>query len=403
MNKADYKEATEILIENITPVGTRMARLEDLYGQILAEDLVSKEDVPYFAKSPYDGYAFRSADTQASSKENPVTFRVIENIKAGQCAGQEVTGNTAIRLMTGAPLPKGADAICKYEDTSFTESTVTLFHPYSAGENVITVGEDIKKGTVLATKGTRVDIGIMGTASSLGMNEMKVYKRPVAGILSTGDEIADPEEDLPYGKIRNSNRYTIAAALQNLGFDTLYLGRAEDDVNEIAGLIAKGEKECDVIISTGGVSVGDYDLVPDAMEQTGYRILVKGVNMKPGMACAYGVRDGKLMLGLSGNPASSLTNLQCICAPALRKMTGLCDYRHKPIQMTLKKDFRKGSGSVRFIRGTLDFGEGKVFLTAPKEQGNIVISSAINCNAYGIIPADVSPLLSGEIIEGFLF
>ena len=125
--------------------------------------------------------------------------------------------------------------------------------------------------------------------------------------------------------------------------------------------------------------------------------------MKPGMACAYGVRDGKLLLALSGNPASSLTNLQCICTTALRKLTGLGDYRHKIIQMTLKKDFKKGSNAVRFIRGALELKEGKAFLNASYDQGNIVISSAINCNAYGIIPPNVSPVLSGETVEGFVF
>lgn len=403
MGKTDYKEATELLIENVSPIGTCMAGLDDLYGRILAEDLLAGEDVPYFAKSPYDGYAFRADDTSDCSKETPVTLKVIENIKAGQCAKNEVISGTAVRLMTGAPLPKGADAICKYENTFFTESEVTLFRPYAAGENVITIGEDFKKGTVLATKGTRVDIGIIGTASSLGFNEIKVYKRPIAGILSTGDEIVDPEEEMPYGKIRNSNRYTIAAALNQLGFDTVYLGRADDNVTAIAELISKGEKIADIIVSTGGVSVGDYDLVPDAMEQKGYRIFTRGVNMKPGMACAYGVRDGKLLFALSGNPASSLTNLQCICAPALRKLIGLSDYGHKVIQMTLKKDFKKGSNAVRFIRGALELKEGKAFLNASYDQGNIVISSAINCNAYGIIPPNVSPVLSGETVEGFLF
>ena len=402
MGKTDYKEAMELLIENVSPIGTCMVGLDDLYGRILAEDLLSGEDVPYFAKSPYDGYAFRAGDTSECSKENPVTLKVIENIKAGQCAKNEVISGTAVRLMTGAPLPKGADAICKYEDTSFTESEVTIFRPYAAGENVIMIGEDFKKGTVLATKGTRVDIGIIGTASSLGFNEIKVYKRPVAGILSTGDEIVDSEEEMPYGKIRNSNRYTIAAALNQLGFDTVYLGRADDNVTAIAELISKGEEIADIIISTGGVSVGDYDLVPDAMEGSGYEILVRGVRMKPGMACADGLKEGKVMLALSGNPASSLTNLQCICYPALKKLAGYRDYDHKLIKLKLKNECKKAGKGTRFLRGRLELTDGEAFLDFPKEQGNVVISSAAFCNAYGIVADMQAPVPAGTLVDAFL-
>ena len=402
MNKIDYHEATEMLIRNVTPIGICTVDVNNMQGRILAEDIIAEENVPYFAKSPYDGYAFYSGDTSGASKENPVTLKVIENIKAGQPARLEITENTAIRIMTGAPIPEGADAICKYEDTEFTETEVTLFRSYGPGENVITIGEDIRRGTVLAKAGTVIDIGIIGTAASLGLNELKVYKIPVAGIISTGDEIADLNEDLPFGKIRNSNSHTIAAALKNLGFCTKYLGRAKDDVNEIAALITKGEADCDIIISTGGVSVGDYDLVPDAMKLKGYNILAEGVIMKPGMACAYGIRDGKLLLALSGNPASALTNLQCVCAPALRKLTGLGKYRHKIIPMILKRDFKKGSNSIRFIRGMTDYEDGRVILNVSPDQGNIVISSAIGCNAYGMIPPGQAPVLSGETIEGFI-
>ncbi|MCR4842242.1 MAG: molybdopterin molybdotransferase MoeA [Eubacterium sp.] len=402
MGKCDYKYATEVLVNNVVPTGICSVGLNELYGRILAEDLVAEENVPAFARSPYDGYAFRACDTAGASEERPVTFKVIENIRAGQVAEKEVTENTAIRLMTGAPIPKGADAVCKYEDTVFTDTEVTISAGYKSGANVVAEGEDIKLGTTLAKAGTRIDIGIIGTAASLGLSAVKVYIKPKAGIISTGDEIVAPGEELPYGKIRNSNSHTIAAALRQLGFETVYLGHARDDVDEICDLIARGEEDCDLIVSTGGVSVGDYDLVPDAMEKKGYSIPVGGVKMKPGMACAYGVKDGRLMLGLSGNPASSLTNLQCVCAPALRKMTGLSEYGHRLIKMELADDFRKGSNGVRFIRGRLDFVDGRVVLRASQDQGNIVMSSVIDCNAYGIIAPDRAPVYAGEIIDGFI-
>ncbi len=402
MKKCDHREAMEMLIENTVPVDISFAGLDNMYARILAEDMIAKENVPAFARSPYDGYAFRACDTLKASKEEPVTLKVIESIRAGQVAGNEVVQNTAIRLMTGAPIPRGADSVCKYEDTVFTQQEVQISRAYSCGENVVAVGEDIKKGSTLAKAGERIDVGIIGTAASLGIKNIRVYRKPLAGIISTGDELVSADEELQCGRIRNSNSHTIAAALGQMGIDSIYLGHAKDDLSEIENLITKGEDSCDVIISTGGVSVGDYDLVPGAMEKKGYRILAEGVKIKPGMACAYGIKDGRLMLGLSGNPASSLTNLRCICAPALRKLTGLGAYRHRIIKLALAEDFKKESRGVRFVRGRADFEDGKVVLRIPEDQGNIVISSVIGCNAYGIIPGDRIPLSAGQMIDGFL-
>ncbi|MCR5002377.1 MAG: molybdopterin molybdotransferase MoeA, partial [Lachnospiraceae bacterium] len=306
-----------------------------------------------------------------------------------------------IRLMTGAPIPEGSDAVCKYEDTDYTEEAVSLKREYRPGENIIRAGEDIKKGTLLIKAGSLIDAGMMGTMASLGVMKVKVCKRPLAGIISTGDELVDAASIPGPGMIRNSNRYTMAAALKGIGIDTVYLGHARDDTEETKRLIEKGEK-CDIIISTGGVSAGDHDLVPDAMEEAGFEFLVRGVRIKPGMACAYGLKDGKLMLALSGNPASSLTNLQCICYPALKKLAGYRDYDHKLIKMKLKDECKKAGKGTRFLRGRLDIIEGGAFLAAPLDQGNVVISSAIGCNAYGILTDMRAPLLSGSVIEGFL-
>ena len=407
-NKTGYEEAKDILISNVQVIGTEKAGIDSLIGRILAEDIRAGEDVPGFDRSPYDGYAFKASDTAGTDEEHGVTLKVIENIRAGQVPVHSVTDGTAIRLMTSAPLPDGADAICKYEDVEEVVSddnkflAVNIKRQYCTGENVIRAGEDIKKGTLLAHRGSFIDTGLIGTMASLGISGAAVYKRPVAGIISTGDEVVDICGDVPAGKIRNSNRYTIAAALSGIGMDSIYLGHAGDDRNDMKELILRGADECDLVISTGGVSAGDYDIVPYAMEDAGYEIPVHGVRIKPGMACAYGVKDGKLMLALSGNPASSLTNLQCVCMPALRKLCGLSEYDHKMIRMRLKNDFNKGSTGTRFIRGRLVIENGEAVLDASNEQGNIVISSTIGCNAYAIMPAGNGMLRAGDTVEGFL-
>ncbi len=399
---AAFKDAIGILTENIGVAGYEETELVSAAGRVLAEDIKAAENVPAFDRSPYDGYAFRAQDTAGACDEDPITLKVIENIRAGEVPKNSVIKGTAIRLMTGAPLPEGADAICKYEDTDFTDTAVTLYREYRPDDNVIRAGEDIKKGTLLATAGMVIDTGLIATMASFGMTAVKVFKKPVAGIISTGDEVVDISAIPGPGKIRNSNRYMIAAAVESIGFDTVYLGHANDSVEDIKALTDKGYRECDIMISTGGVSVGDYDLVPDAMEAAGFKIMAHGVGMKPGMACAYGLKEGKVMLALSGNPASSLTNLQCICYPALKKLAGYRDYDHKLIKLKLKNECKKAGKGTRFLRGRLEMIDGEAYLDFPKEQGNVVISSAIGCNAYGIVADMKAPVPAGTLVDAFL-
>ncbi len=406
MKKMDYEEAALLLEKTINPVETEDIPIEKCLGRVLGSDITAAENVPSFDRSPYDGYAFRAEDTTDASEAKPVTLRVVENIRAGQMPAQKTESGMATRLMTGAPIPEGANAVCKYEDTEFTDESVTIKNEYKPGDNVVTAGEDIRFGTVVLNKGYRIDAGMMGTLASLGIMSVSVYRMPVAGILSTGDEVVEAGGFLPPGKIRNSNRYTIAAALESIGVQTVYLGQAADTVEDICRLIREGEDKCDMLISTGGVSVGDYDLVPDAMKECGYEIPVRGVAMKPGMACAYGIKkedsNTRLMLGLSGNPASSLTNLQCVCYPAIKKMMGLDQYEHQVVQIKVGDEIKKGAGKgTRFVRGRIAFRDGDIFFDAPSSQGNVVISSAAGCDAYGVVSGLKAPIKTGTKINVF--
>ncbi len=398
----DYTLANELLVKQVHGIDCEMIGIENAYGRVLGEDFVANENVPFFARSPYDGYAFRAADTRDCKEGRSVMLEVIDNIRAGEVSAGTVVPGTAIRLMTGAPVPEGADAICKFEDTIYTDTRVMISRVYQSGENVVAIGEDIKKGTVLAKKGSLIDPGLIGTFASLGITECRVYKKLKVGLFSTGDEVISIEELLSPGKVRNSNRYIIGAALERAGMETVYIGHAADDVGDLCRLIKAGESMCDVIISTGGVSVGDYDLVPEAMLQAGYEVFVRGVDIKPGMACAYGVKGDRLMLALSGNPASALTNLECVCLPALKKMAGFTEYQHTAIKMTLEDELQKGANGIRFVRGRLEYEDGRTVLKASSEQGNTVISSAIGTNAYGIIKDRQGPIPAGTLLDGFV-
>ena len=398
----DYREAISSLLERVRPLGTEIRDIDEAYGRILSEDLIAEENVPSFDRSPYDGYAFRASDTEGASKDNPVTLKITDSIRAGIVRQKEVKKGEAVRLMTGSAIPRGADSVCKFEDTVSDGESVTVFKSYSPGENIVSAGEDITRGTVVAKKGFPVDPGTLGVLSSLGIYSVPLYKRPLAGIITTGDEVVDREEELPYGKIRDTNRYSITAALRRIGIDTVFLGHAGDSIPDITELIKKGEASCDLLISTGGVSVGDYDLIPEVLEKASYGIFLNGIGMKPGMACVFGEKKGFLFLGLSGNPASSVTTLQCICYPALRKMSGRKDYEHEIVQFRAEKDFpKKGGKYTRFLRGRSLIHDGILYLDIPGSQGNSVLSSMVSINAYGIVPALSRPVKKGDVIEGF--
>ena len=320
---APYREARDRAAAAVRPVGTERLPLSACAGRVLAQDLVAAGDVPPFDRSPLDGYVLRAEDSRGASRETPVTLRILEEIPASCVPRRAITEGAASKILTGAPIPEGGNAVVPFERTVFTAETVTLFAPLRSGENIVLTGEDIRRGTLLAASGQRIDAGVMGCLAGQNVVEPLVYRRPRVGILSTGSELVELGHDLPPGKIRDTNRYSMAAAVSQLGAEPVLCGSAADRVEDIARAMERALDECDALITTGGVSVGDYDLTPAAMEAIGAEILFRGVDMKPGMACAYGLRDGKLLCGLSGNPASSVTNYYAVALPAFRRLSGL--------------------------------------------------------------------------------
>ncbi|MBQ8831507.1 MAG: molybdopterin molybdotransferase MoeA [Oscillospiraceae bacterium] len=397
-----YERARELLLSNVSTADTERIPLSECGGRVLAQDLIAQENVPAFDRSPYDGYALRAEDTALASKEHPVTLQILEEIPAGAVPTEEITAGTAAKVLTGAPIPQGADVVVMYEKTEFTDDTVTLFAPLMVGDNIVHAGEDIQKGAVLAKRGTVIDPGLAGTLAAQGVSMPLVYKVPKVAILSTGSELVEANDVPGPGKIRNSNRYMLEAALSRLGCEAVYLGIAVDTVEGISKLLMQGVAECDAVITTGGVSVGDYDLTPAAMEAIGADILLRGVDMKPGMACAYGTKDRKFLCGLSGNPASALTNFYAVALPALKRLTGRREFLPQEINVVLLDGFKKKSPATRFLRGRLDLKDGTVCMELPKDQGNVVLSSTIGCDVMAVVPAGSGPIEAGAVLKGFL-
>lgn len=396
-----FERARQLLLEAVGPVGGETVPLSLCGGRVLAQDLTARENVPRFDRSPYDGFALRGEDTQGASPEEPVTLRILEEVPAGAVPIRTVEPGTAVKVFTGTPIPQGASGVVKFEDTAFDGGHVTLRRPVKPGSNLIRAGEDIRQGELLARQGTVIDPGLAGTLAAQGIATPQVFRTPKVGILSTGSELVEAEDTPGPGKIRNSNRAMLEAAITALGCQPVYLGIAGDRAEEIAAPIREGLDQYDALVITGGVSVGDYDVTPDAMAMAGVTLLFRGVDMKPGMACAYGVREGKPVCGLSGNPASALTNFSTIALPVLRRLAGHCAPIPRTILVTLRKGFGKKSPKTRFLRGKLVLEEGRVYMDLSAEQGNVVLSSAIGCDVMALIPAGSGPVPAGTVLEGF--
>ena len=408
LERPDFITARELLLERTGVTGTEAAMLSGSAGRVLAQEIRAAEDVPGFDRSPYDGYAFRSQDTRGADAFHPVTLSVVDMIAAGDVPHVEITIGTAARIMTGAPVPAGADAIVPYEVTKFSDTEVQIFHEAAEGQNIVRRGEDVRKGELLAAPGIRIDAGLSGVMAAQGVFRPQVYKRPVVGIISTGSELIDEGQSLMNGKIFNSNRYTLEAACASLGCDPVYLGTGRDSAEEIAQLISEGiygPSSCDAVLLSGGVSAGDFDLTPDAMKMAGAEILIKGLDCKPGMAGAYGVIENGApipVLAFSGNPAACMTAFWLVGAPVLRKLSGLCEPRLKEVDCTLLTGFPKSSKGTRVLRGRLVFKEGKACLSSSERQGNSVLSTAIGTDLFAVIPAGSGPLEAGSVLRGYL-
>ena len=402
LKNPDYKLAVDTMLSCALPVGTERVPLPQCGGRILAQKLTARENIPAFDRSPYDGYALRAADTQTASIDNPVVLRILEEIPAGAVPTKRVVEQTASKVFTGTPIPDGADAVVMYEKTQYTDHYVTLFSCVRPGENIVRTGEDVQKGAVLAGCGDRIDPGLAGVLAAQGEAAPCVYRIPRIAVLSTGSELVEAEVQPGSGKIRNSNRYMLETALRQIGCEPEYFGIAGDSAAEISACLNKALSACDGVVITGGVSAGDYDLTPRAMEESGVKMLFRGVDMKPGMACAYGVWNGKPICALSGNPASALTNFHVIATPVLKRLAGCGVYLPQEISVVLPSGFEKKSPRTRFLRGRLRLRDGAAYMDVPADQGNVVLSSSVGCDMMAVIPAGSGPVSKGTVLKGFM-
>lgn len=395
------EEAFEMMMIHSSIVEIEKINSKDAWQRVLAVDVVAGENVPPFDKSPYDGYALRSEDTKTASKEYPLTFDVIEEIPAGHAPQKVVTRGCAAKILTGAPIPEGADVVIPYERTQFDENNVTIFNPLKAGSNIVRAGEDIAKGDVVIKKGTMITPAVMAQAAGLGYNYLDVYRQIKAGILCTGGELVRADEALTPGKIRNTNDHMLTGYLQEAGIIPVDMGTLGDDVEAIADSLKEYIQQCDCVITTGGASVGDYDVMKEAIEQAGGTVLFWKIRIKPGSAIVGGILCGRPIFALSGNPGAAAVTLQLLVLPILRRMMGLRAFYPQRLQVKILDDFFKASPNRRMLRGHMIVKNGEAYFVASNKQSNGMTSAMRECTLLAEIPAGTVQVTEGTIVFAY--
>ncbi|MBR6159781.1 MAG: molybdopterin molybdotransferase MoeA [Lachnospiraceae bacterium] len=382
----EIEEAIGLITANTKKIEDRIeVALEDAYGCILAEDITARAAVPAFARSAMDGYAVRSEDTKGASADKPVRLKVVSEILAGDNAACSYEEMTAVRIMTGAMIPDGYDAVVKQEDTDLGEEEVNIFSPVAQYTNYCHIGEEIQKGDKVLAGGKRIGMIETGLAASLGMDRIKVIRPVKVGIISTGSELTSPGRELAKGCIYGNIRYMINAAVKSIGFEVSCSADCPDDKDEICAQITKAASMSDVVITTGGVSVGKRDLVVGALSDIGARRLFSRVNIQPGTPTIASVYDDRIILGLSGNPFAALANFDLYFPPLCAKLTGCPELDTKTAEAVLCDPYEKVSRLRRLVRAYED--SGKVYLPVQKHMSS-VFGNLDRCNCYIDIPAD---------------
>ncbi|MDO5043687.1 MAG: molybdopterin molybdotransferase MoeA [Coriobacteriia bacterium] len=404
-----YEEA----LEKVLSFGERMPAEEidfmDSLGRVLAEDVLSDIDVAPFDNSAMDGFAVIASDLEGASEENPVTLDVIELIAAGDAPVQAVKSGQAARIMTGAAMPEGADSVVKLEFTNAYKTdlgqagqTVQIMAPVEKGANVRYAGEEVKAGGVVVPAGEEIGVATIGLFAATGNTKVKVYRRPVVGIVATGSELVDVDEKPGPGQIRNSNSYANAAQAMSAGADVIIYPVVEDTYEATLEVFKEASEECDLIVTSGGVSVGDFDFVRPALETLGEVEFAK-VNMRPGNPQTMGHIGKAILFGLPGNPSSCYVGFEAFLRPLIRKMLGYKDLARPIVKAKLAVGQSKRQPRRYFLRGNVVKDEqGEYVANLDYSQSSALLTAAHYANAFIILPEGVGYVEKDTLVDCWL-
>jgi len=404
MEHLQVSEAQRVVLESVATFGAEQVKLEQSLGRVLAEEVRANRDQPPYDISAMDGYALRSADLGSV----PATLEIIEDIKAGDMPSKTLASGQCARIMTGAPMPQGADAVIRVEDTEASpDNRVQINQSVKPGNDIRRLGENMRNGEVVLTPGTAITPGVIGVLATVKRAQVQVYRRPRVAILSTGNELEGLDEPVDPNKIPNSNSYALMGQVQALGIEPVLLGIARDDPEELARYLKRG-LEYDVLLVSGGTSVGVHDYVRPTIEALGAQMLFWRVAMKPGHPVAFGKVGEKIIFGLPGNPVSSMVCFEEFVVPALRRMMGHARTHRRTIEARMTHNVKHQPGRTEFIRVLLAQGQGGYAATSTGAQGSGMLLSMARADGLAVVPADCNGLVAGspvtvQLLDGTVF
>ena len=384
-------EARELILGSIAPLGVETVGLSEASGRVLAEEIRAGVRIPPADNSAMDGYAVRAADTAGA----PVVLRFGEDLPAGKRSQRKLVAGEAARIMTGAALPEGADAVVMVEDTETEGGRVHVHRSVSVGQHVRRAGEDVRPGVLVAEPGAILRAPLVGMLAAIGRSVVAVRARPRVAVLATGDELVEPDRLRDDGRIASSNSYALCAALREIGAEPVYLGIAPDEPAEIEARF-RAALGCDAVISSGGVSVGDRDWIKQVLVGLGGKMRLWRIAMKPGAPLAF-VRVGERpVFGLPGNPVSTYVTFEQFVRPSLLRMMGHRKVFRPVMSARLDADYPKPAGRAHFVRVALERRGDELWARPSGEQGSNILLSLVRADGLAFVPAEVTRVARGE-------
>lgn len=405
LNLLTPKDALELLKNNFAiPLKAVEVELSQAFGKILAKPVQAQENIPPFSRSTVDGYAVFAQDTFGATETFPVLLELNGEIGMGEVPEFSLGPGEAVRIFTGGALPQGADSVVMVEHTELFDSmTVSVLRPVAPGENVIAAGEDFKEGETVLAQGTKIRPQELGVLAALGYNKVTVYNPLKVGIISTGDELVPVETKLKPGQIRDTNAYLLVGRILDLGMQPVYFGIVPDNFAELTHTLSHALAETDVVLLSGGTSMGVKDMVVDAINSLGAPgVLFHGLAIKPGKPTIGGGVAGKPVLGLPGHPASALMVFERLGVPFLRYLSGLKSSFDTRVKAILTVNLPSKTGQEDLYRVALTFSESQ-YLATPILGKSGLINTLTRADGYVIVPLDIEGLHAGEEVEVILF
>lgn len=397
MENIELELALQIIYESVNQISdTEKVNIEEARGRIIGEDIYAPINQPPFNRSPLDGYALKSEDTLGASKNNPIKLKVIDEVFAGGNINTILKNKQAIRIMTGAEIPEGADCVIRQECTNYDMDEVEIYSELKRYENYCFAGEDVKKGSKLISKGEKLTYIHIGLLAVMGITQVLVQRKPKVGIISTGDEVISIGQTLGKGKIYDSNRVTISMRLLDFGCEIISSKIISDEVHHVSEEIHNLIDKVDVIITTGGVSVGKKDIMHGVIKTINANRLFWRVKMKPGTPAIYSIYKNKPIISLSGNPFAAIATFEIMGKELIYKLTGDIDLKQIRIKSIMDDDFLKSSKGRRIVRGI--YKNNKVYLPQGGHSSGIM-SSMLGCNCLIDIKPGTKQLLKGDEVD----